>query len=99
MRISDWSSDVCSSDLFGQSQREIDGEPLGTGERGIPEILEDRFAAVVDPGETIEQVALDVVAIALRGLADIGPESGLFLRGLLGKIGRASCRERVCQYV
>src|SRR3546814_6536815 len=71
MRISDWSSDVCSSDLqrqvaFRAQRLEIaDLEALDKDRRGaaaIAILIEDR-----------EQRRLE--------------------------IGRASCRERVCQYV
>src|SRR3546814_2410798 len=65
MRISDWSSDVCSSDLF-----ELEGERC--------KIL---AAEVVHPAETVA-----------------GATPGVTLDDTL-KIGRASCRERVCQYV
>src|SRR3546814_10491779 len=64
MRISDWSSDVCSSDLA----------VLGRG------------GLVV-----IDTRASHRLADALR--AEIAELSHL------PKIGRASCRERVCQYV
>src|SRR3546814_6979600 len=60
MRISDWSSDVCSSDLF---------QHLRLAETG---------------GE--DQVCQQ---IALGGRRRTQPH----------EIGRASCRERVCQYV
>src|SRR3546814_5927407 len=68
MRISDWSSDVCSSDL----QRDM-VEPQRRKQRGKRRAL----------GGQQRQRHI-VVAAALRG----GRE-----------IGRASCRERVCQYV
>src|SRR3546814_12563747 len=35
MRISDWSSDVCSSDLF-QQRPEVDFADLVAGQRGLP---------------------------------------------------------------
>src|SRR3546814_9346454 len=60
MRISDWSSDVCSSDL-------------------------DEALA---PGHLDDDVGAQPSAIAIDD-ADLGLE----------KIGRASWRERVCQYV
>src|SRR3546814_3026634 len=61
MRISDWSSDVCSSDLV---------HGLGDDLLGLADRL-DRLA------ETDEILVIE--------LGD--------------QIGRASCRERVCQYV
>src|SRR3546814_1376771 len=69
MRISDWSSDVCSSDLGGR------GDPRrgrGGDVRYRDRRLQDRDSRA---------------APARRW---IGNEP---------KIGRASCRERVCQYV
>src|SRR3546814_3161870 len=68
MRISDWSSDVCSSDLLGR------GVPAGAGSVG----------AGPRPG----RAARAVRSRRARGSGRPGPE-----------IGRASCRERVCQYV
>src|SRR3546814_7377341 len=61
MRISDWSSDVCSSDLA-----KLRG--AGTHARGIGQ----------QPGAVEDQ----------DGGGQVGKQ-----------IGRASCRERVCQYV
>src|SRR3546814_2011900 len=65
MRISDWSSDVCSSDLRGES--------------------EHRMKAA----RCREQAAQ-------RGKHDKRHHARL---GQREQIGRASCRERVCQYV
>src|SRR3546814_3941021 len=69
MRISDWSSDVCSSDLPG----------------------------VVHPGEGIELLEevdewrdQEALPEAFAGKGDHQRDQ---------EIGRASCRERVCQYV
>src|SRR3546814_1277042 len=66
MRISDWSSDVCSSDLIAQADH---GGLVG------------------------DLLAVEPCAAAL----DQAP--GFTLRGRKTEIGRASCRERVCQYV
>src|SRR3546814_7457864 len=81
MRISDWSSDVCSSDLH-----RVDG------------IRANQL--------------FDIQRVAVRRVlgAGAGPQQTLWprarlLRELLparrreDEIGRASCRERVCQYV
>src|SRR3546814_9859154 len=67
MRISDWSSDVCSSDLtdrLGAGPTHLDAVVLG----GIVARREHRARAVQQTGCKVE-------------------------------IGRASCRERVSQYV
>src|SRR3546814_3878682 len=66
MRISDWSSDVCSSDLLQIG-------PVSAA------------AARAKPG----------MALCERRTAP-GAQAGA---RLLFEIGRASCRERVCQYV
>src|SRR3546814_19038281 len=81
MRISDWSSDVCSSDLFGAyrnghfRRRRWSRRPANGG----------------------------MVAQGRIGLMPDGGDDG---NGAFGhrphhdfQIGRASCRERVCQYV
>src|SRR3546814_8526273 len=78
MRTSDWSSDVCSSDLF--AGRGIEGRAErqdGAGEGQRP--------------------------IARRACADDEADRLSFARRSVGghhhELGRASCRERVCQYV
>src|SRR3546814_8150576 len=76
MRISDWSSDVCSSDLdlhHGRAHR-----PGGSGdEHGIARFgLGDRKQSEIGSHPRHPELA----------------EKRL-------EIGRASCRERVCQYV
>src|SRR3546814_4710585 len=84
MRISDWSSDVCSSDLMTQraakpldraAQRVLifDGNLRRHGKHlEQPELLHEQGGKPVGP---VVEVARDQ------------------------QIGRASCRERVCQYV
>src|SRR3546814_1476641 len=91
MRISDWSSDVCSSDL----------EELV--------LLVDLLVEIIAPDQEIDRaveigseahflgegVDRDVVALATD---QVGSGEVRILVGE-GEIGRASCRERVCQYV
>src|SRR3546814_8567710 len=96
MRISDWSSDVCSSDLLKPWQYDV----LVT-ENMFGDILSDLIAAMVG-------------GMGMAPSGDIGDHYGLFQpahgsapdiagKGIANptamKIGRASCRERVCQYV
>src|SRR3546814_1739518 len=73
MRISDWSSDVCSSDLSAS--------PHASQEKISKREFLDLPHAVYGLG------AEQQLSLADRHLAK------------LGEIGRASCRERVCQYV
>src|SRR3546814_3676290 len=71
MRISDWSSDVCSSDLV--CEQAVDHSALGVV-RPIAKALHEVGVLVALVDERLE-------------------------RSLPAQIGRASCRERVCQYV
>src|SRR3546814_17484307 len=71
-RISDWSSDVCSSDLDGHKM--------------FPDRLITGYQAYLDGRFSSERVRYETLA-----------EQGQ--RPEIMEIGRASCRERVCQYV
>src|SRR3546814_988562 len=78
MRISDWSSDVCSSDLNGSLQRR----------------RKDPFRHIPLP-----RLCLTLTSSLRRKGAGCKKISCRGRRGFWFKIGRASCRERVCQYV
>src|SRR3546814_1528428 len=67
MRISDWSSDVCSSDLLNTRQLPDDSEKLS-------------------------------VLLILDEFARLG-RAQVIANAFSYEIGRASCRERECQYV
>src|SRR3546814_5167559 len=88
MRISDWSSDVCSSDL---SQR-----------RNIARLRRIRMPA--DDAERAGGAHPNTVpSISLRAVrsmpASVGCPCSSTVTTHSVEIGRASCRERVCQYV
>src|SRR3546814_2214843 len=88
MRISDWSSDVCSSDL----------------DIGVTEYF--RALGGGQPGPYFHQYGTDIrethceidyhAPARLDELIAIAARISRFGRT---KIGRASCRDRVCQYV
>src|SRR3546814_21039321 len=91
MRISDWSSDVCSSDLFAEVPDVGGGDRGGAGGETLRIVLVAADAAQRDHrhaggcghlGDQVEIVAA-AGAVALDAL----------------EIGRASWRERVCTYV
>src|SRR3546814_5821188 len=87
MRISDWSSDVCSSDLR---------DPGAAHGSHLPEQPAYRRA--------LEAVEEGEVGRLCRSARASGSRAGEKIHGRarLGnhhQIGRASCRERVCQYV
>src|SRR3546814_12057208 len=113
MRISDWSSDVCSSDLFDQRLQR--GEP-GLDERGVPAPLvragrgqgvarqRQRVAQLAVPGEARPLAEADDFTLRVRKESVVikaGPAVGRQRVEVVeqDQIGRASCRERVCQYV
>src|SRR3546814_6602074 len=100
MRISDWISDVCSSDLTGICYASGAGLPLDN----------------MRPGEAILRILAEAATTLERSFKGRGAEEAadeykqywhserhawsLVPRlGRAGKIGRASCRERVCQAV
>src|SRR3546814_12619112 len=97
MRISDWSSDVCSSDLR-QEQGELGCQLLVVGGRRPLEGVD-----VGGPHRVLEAPRLAGEGRVLDGLVQHSSRAAVDavedLLELLGEIGRASCRERVCQYV
>src|SRR3546814_15392950 len=88
MRISDWSSDVCSSDL---RQREIPGRNAHHRPQRLLRRAEGRPRL------------RRIIAQEIDRLPHFGNGVGQRLARLphdqAQPIGRASCRERVCQYV
>src|SRR3546814_1257828 len=84
MRISDWSSDVCSSDLFyfltGIGAR----LELALMSLGLDRALTAGFTPMIPPTLVRPEV--------MRGTGFLGEHAD-------EEIGRASCREGVCQYV
>src|SRR3546814_12304552 len=108
MRISDWSPDVCSSDLLERADAGIVGLQPVVAEVAVLLVLHHQL--LVDDGgdgggQAVQHQSrriglvglddqrrvvdrLDLVAPVVGGEADMRQE-----------IGRASCRERVCQYV
>src|SRR3546814_2420598 len=79
MRISDWSSDVCSSDLFVR-------EGASIAPAALAQKIEDCCFAYDE----------DCISDSWRTQQrDFERDA----RKFANEIGRASCRERVCQYV
>src|SRR3546814_20882103 len=82
MRISDWSSDVCSSDLHARRTVPADSacQPCGNAESA---------RATSDRGDPDDELAIRSDPAIQKILPN----------GASEQIGRAPCRERVCQYV
>src|SRR3546814_16456769 len=114
MRISDWSSDVCSpdlpSDLLAQ-WRDSEAEGLVEALAALEVLRRNEgpqrhharhkgvrcHARVLSEGQRLQhQLHTFVAGLEPQRLVK-APRVGPRLVG--GKLGRASCRERVCQYV
>src|SRR3546814_16220631 len=122
MRISDWSSDVCSSDLIAESP--APGERLVFGARQllhyarsfrlrwspqnakvyaevvrdsmpVPlEVLRDALVREIDTQRATDDYEVEIFNRDLPLFVATGTKPALVVRN---QIGRASCRERVCQ--
>src|SRR3546814_14209872 len=102
MRISDWSSDVCSSDLSQVQRWPIRNSPLGA--LLDPDRDLGKYGKVVPSGdprilmvEARDPKRPEYGVITLIFQRKASAPAGLEMYGW--EIGRASCRERVCQYV
>src|SRR3546814_10837122 len=119
MRISDWSSDVCSSDLKKHPE-ELNHGVASTSFQLVAETLADKAGIKLThinyrgSGPTIvalrrgevQLALLDSAAVVgqiqagtLKALAVTSAARSKVLPDVPTEIGRASCRERVCQYV
>src|SRR3546814_15603918 len=105
MRISDWSSDVCSADLdlsvlndqfddFGRGTHLhapfLGRQDLGSGESSACAPLSG-FQMALEAGADMLSAGLHLDPFVRRGKT--------VAIAIGGEIGRASCRERVCPYV
>src|SRR3546814_18189069 len=91
MRISDWSSDVCSSDLalLAQHSREPSYMTLLACRSWVPEVCESY----------VQELAQRTEALPSRDIAERLDDLVERNRALHEQTGRASCRDRVCQSV
>src|SRR3546814_6498846 len=106
MRISDWSSDVCSSDLIVKGFQLSKGKYVLLDEEEIEGVkLESRRTL-----ELVQFVDIDAIDVLyytkpyyVVPADELAEEAYIILREALTRtkkeIGRASCRGRVCQYV
>src|SRR3546814_15835808 len=104
MRISDWSSDVCSSDLPRLSHPEFRVIARGNGLPSDRALLEVRIgvdALFLDEPTTNIPALIGVGTVVRDRNAKLmyGDACRLAKHAEIAKIGRASCRERVCKYV
>src|SRR3546814_18236529 len=112
MRISDWSSDVCSSDLIGgvqpAAQPDLDHAGIGRNPRkreeggGGGRLKKADLVIAVGIEHLGKHFGERLVLDQSTGKANAPVETDKMRAGVdmdLVQIGRASCRERVCQYV
>src|SRR3546814_11181099 len=99
MRISDWSSDVCSSDLLGAALFELDpssatkklGDVGGAAKKAGDMIHSSLSARLEKLKRTMQQGLVNFINDKVMPVID------RFAKWMKDKIGRASCRSRVCQ--
>src|SRR3546814_9690394 len=96
MRISDWSSDVCSSDLDLITDDFLNEERFAMAYASGKFRMNGWGRHKIKQGLGQKAVSAPLIRAALGSLDE--QESRENLLHLL-KIGSASCRERVCQYV
>src|SRR3546814_13543037 len=99
MRISDWSSDVCSSDLKAWSDEEDERIEKRRAEQnaflrgGHIDPAKEEAAALIE-----ERDGIQPRGHAARVMAD-NLKPARRRKNVGDQIGRASCRERACPYV
>src|SRR3546814_20217824 len=100
MRISDWSSDVCSSDLLDPTllDNRIDGRRTSDGEKSRAHATANVLTLNWQTGGyTLRSTTAYTTALADDDAINPALLGARIITG--HKIGRASCRERVCKYV
>src|SRR3546814_3876885 len=101
MRISDWSSDVCSSDLLmGHALKQLTCDQVTGRWKVAAETLSDE-TITINAAHVISSAPMRELAGRIHPLpVTLGHAMDLKYRDFLTvEIGRASYRERVCQYV
>src|SRR3546814_2012085 len=99
MRISDWSSDVCSSDLDVRDIiQSVPAWQLHIRDQNVRGKATQQLATLGN-----RACGFHLVATPTQRFSDDGADRLIVIHhqyaSLGGQIGRASCRERVCQYV
>src|SRR3546814_14786319 len=101
MRISDWSSDVCSSDLLGH--RRGDARAVAAIEPdGVGQLRRADFASTLARGAMAHSaICLEQRRAARRRRARLllTDDGAHMADDNVDSVGRASCRAEACQYV
>src|SRR3546814_20599425 len=127
MRISDWSSDVCSSDLFVEGKdsvkfaksptqwmtmiptiynadtlgirQDLVGRPIGNWKDIMDPKFKGKTSILNIPSIGIMDAAMICASMGEIKYGDKGNMPKAEIDKNINEIGRASCRESVCQYV
>src|SRR3546814_20481937 len=111
MRISDWSSDVCSSDLLVEAGKIAAKGVEALGQEGVAfarKSFEDTsaalkgYTAIKTPADFFKLYAENSKKAFDAEVAQTSKTSELVVKltnESFAQSGRAPCRERVCQYV
>src|SRR3546814_11532615 len=109
MRISDWSSDVCSSDLFGwlleiaiEAHRyDTHQQPSARGglDEARPHLDQPIGLQRRQPRQGVGEIAQEIDIEARLDVGDVDTALAQQLLDHIGKNGRTSWRERVRKYV
>src|SRR3546814_16628848 len=97
MRISDWSSDVCSSDLRDAHPRMIEGFGEFDIDGRADRACRQRHIGGLEHAQRADEIGADGAEID-RAAARRGRDAAAVIERLVEEMGSASCRERVCQY-
>src|SRR3546814_11251330 len=89
MRISDWSSDVCSSDLLVKEGGRVEKLSVAVLVNGT--YAGDGESRSYQPRGAEEMKKIETLVKSALGYSEDREDT-------VQEIGRASCRERVCQY-
>src|SRR3546814_16854233 len=103
MRISDWSSDVCSSDLVSGDFAVRKRLTSALAGKRMPTEA-SAFVERCNPGLILPVFRPDKEFSGRHPIGKLAHVHAVFCPALAGlaaiiKLGRASCRARVCQYV
>src|SRR3546814_16426840 len=105
MRISDWSSDVCSSDLptnvhaLLESIYTLGRERAHSRSIDLSLACDDNAGELMADGRRLRPALFNLLSNALKFTREGGVVTLSARRAEGEKIGRASCRGRVCPYV
>src|SRR3546814_14637232 len=105
MRISDWSSDVCSFDLLINEADEIELEQRKSASNDTTKISKvrlrvDKALVAVRDEIGVESEAVDELTKSVRNLGEQSSQLDTRMdKVIIEEFGRASGRARVCPYV